>query len=89
MQKVEKRSHPRRSFTKPVKYEVSVPEHRVEVIEAEILDISNDGACIVTERANEPGSFIRLRVSPHPRLAKVRWVDSTDGRFKMGLQFLM
>jgi hypothetical protein len=66
MQKVEKRSHPRRSFTKPVKYEVSVPEHRVEVIEAE-----------------------RLRVSPHPRLAKVRWVDRTDGRFKMGLQFLM
>lgn len=87
--KDEKRTRLRKPYLKPVKLEVTVPEYRLEVVDAEVQDISNEGACIITERASEPGNFIRLRVSPHPKLAKVRWVSRIEGKYRMGLQFLM
>jgi hypothetical protein len=78
MFKKERRVHPRRKFLKRLKY---------ETVGAEVLNISDGGACIKAERAHEPGSVVKLRL-PNPRLAEVRWANPTDGgKFKLGLKF--
>jgi hypothetical protein len=79
MSKSEKRIHPRTKVLRP---------HRCtcEGGVCEILDISIGGACVMTERAYEPGSIVRLSLSP-PRLATVRWVNSIFGRFMVGVKF--
>lgn len=77
---MEKRLHPRTKVFKPVKCSC-------EGGECEVLDISVGGACVRTDSAYEPGSIIRLNLSP-PRLATVRWANSIYGRFMVGMQFL-
>jgi hypothetical protein len=61
----------------------------VEAVDAEFLDLSAGGACIVTEKWHDLDSFVYLRVEPYPKLAEVRWVAPINGRFKMGLEFFM
>jgi hypothetical protein len=86
---MEKRIHPRAKFLKPVAYESGALMRSVEAVDAKFLDLSVAGACIWTKKAYEPGSIVWLGVPPHPRLAKVKWVGPTLGRYKIGLQFLM
>jgi hypothetical protein len=93
MSKREKRDHPRTEFLKRVTCEIGTPVLSAEAVDVETLNISSGGACIMTERTLEPGRVVMLRCPhsdtdmPIPRLAKVRWVASTLGRFKMGLKF--
>jgi hypothetical protein len=95
MPKTEKRIHPRKKYLKPVQYEIGAPMRKIEAVDAELLDISAGGACIMTDRAYRRGKVVRLRLPLNgtdilvPSLAKVRWVSPTDGRFKMGLKFFM
>jgi hypothetical protein len=85
--KGEKRIHPREKVFTPAICKIDEPIRRVEAVDAEILDISADGVCIMTERAHVPDSIVRLRVPPDPRLAEVRWVAPANTRFRMGLKF--
>jgi hypothetical protein len=91
MPKKEKRIHPRTKYLKPI----GAPIRKIEAIDAELLDISAGGACIMTDRAYRRGKVVRLRLPLNgtdilvPSLAKVSWVSPTDGRFKMGLKFFM
>jgi hypothetical protein len=89
MEKTEKRTHPRAKFLKPFKYKGGPPLRRAEAVDAKFLNISAGGACIMAKRAYEPDKIVWLRLPPHPRLAKVKWVGPILGRYKMGLKFLM
>jgi hypothetical protein len=80
MSKKEKRIHSRVKVLRPVSC-------TCEGGVCEILDISVGGACVMTDRAYEPGSIVRFSLSP-PRLGTVRWVNYTFGRFMVGVQFL-
>jgi hypothetical protein len=78
---MERRAHLRSKVLKPVKC-------TCEGGVCQILDISVDGACVMTDRAYDPGSIVRLRLQP-PRLARVVWREGLVlGRFMMGLKFL-
>jgi hypothetical protein len=83
----EKRSHHRTTFFNPITCKVRTPAESAEDIYADLLDISDGGVCIVTERAYESDSFLMLRIPPYSRLTKVRWVSPDDDKFKMGLKF--
>jgi hypothetical protein len=92
---VRPRKHPRRALLKPAMFVVSAPMSGVAAIDAETMNISTGGACIVTDRDQEPGSIMRIKL-PHlgtdiqvPRLAEVRWVVPANDRYKMGLQFVV
>jgi c-di-GMP-binding flagellar brake protein YcgR len=94
MSEKEKRLYPRTELLKPITYDVGISMSRLETFDAELLNISNGGACIITERGYGPGRVLKLRI-PHegtdglvPRLAEVRWSDFFESRFKMGLKFL-
>jgi hypothetical protein len=89
MSKREKRTHPRAKFLKPVTFLSGAPMRMVEAVDAEFLDLSAGGACVVTDRDYDLDSFLYLRLEPYPRLAEVRWVARANGRFKMGLEFFM
>jgi Tfp pilus assembly protein PilZ len=89
-----KRVHPRKEFLKSVMCEQGVSMRRSKAVDADVLNISTGGVCIMTERACRQGKLVRLwlpiqdMVIQVPTLAKVRWVAPVDGRFKIGLQFL-
>ncbi len=92
----ERRLHPRKDFMSAITYDVGAREARtVETAEAEILNVSQGGTCILTENAEEPGKVLRLRLPLQgtdihvPSLAEVRWVVPEGKRFKMGLRFLI
>jgi hypothetical protein len=85
MSKLEKRNHPRTEFLKRVTCEIGTPVLSEEAVDVETLNISTDGACIRVVMLRCTHSDTDM---PVPRLAKVRWVASTLGRFKMGLKFL-
>jgi hypothetical protein len=88
MTQMERRIHPRAKLLKPVAYKLGATMRMGEAFDAEIMDISSSGTCVICKKPYEPDSLVWLRLPPHPRLSKVRWVGPTDGRFKMGLKFL-
>jgi hypothetical protein len=73
----EKRSYQRREVFRHVTYEASSPAQKTNAIDAEIQNISTGGACIVTGKAQNPGSVVMLM-----RAVRV------DGEFRLGLQFI-
>jgi c-di-GMP-binding flagellar brake protein YcgR len=90
----EKRSYQRREVFRHVTYEASSPAQKTNAIDAEIQNISTGGACIVTGKAQNPGSVVMLmRPLKHinlmvPSLAEVMWAVRVDGEFRLGLQFI-
>lgn len=94
MAEMEKRLHDRIAVLKSIKYDVGVSKSKLETYDAELLNISSGGACIMTERVFRPGRVIRLRFPLKgserwlPRLAEVKWVEPALGNLRMGLQFL-
>jgi hypothetical protein len=92
---VHHRKHPRRALLEPVIFVVGAPKSGVVAIDAETLNVSTGGACIVSNRDQTTGSIMRIKL-PHPgtdihvpRLAEVRWVAPANGRYKMGLRFVV
>jgi c-di-GMP-binding flagellar brake protein YcgR len=87
------RKYLRRALLKPVIYVVRAKMSGVAAIDAETLNISTGGACIVTDRGQKPGSIIRIRLPllgtdiQVPRLAEVRWLAQANDKYKMGLEF--
>ncbi len=91
----ERRLHPRKEFMSAITFDVGAQERTVETAEAEILNVSAGGTCILTENAQEPGKVLRLKLPLQgtdihvPSLAEVRWVVPDGNRYKMGLRFLL
>jgi hypothetical protein len=86
---MERRLYPRKKFKEPVKYNDAAPGKRVETVDGEIINISDGGACVLTDKPYDKDYFVWLRLPTHPRLSKVRWVGESEGRYKLGVEFLM
>jgi hypothetical protein len=90
---MERRIDQRGEFSKPVTIEVSAATS-IETINAETLNISKGGACIVTDLFLEPGKVVMFKRPSEdmdlklPGLGEVRWVVSAEGRFTTGIRFL-
>ncbi len=86
---MERRLYPRKKFTEPIRYNNTAPGKRVETVDGEFMDISEGGACVLADKSYGTGYFVWLSFPTHPRLSKVRWVGESEGRFKLGLEFLI
>lgn len=82
--KNEKRKQRRKKCLSALTYEVLEPGLKVESIDAKTLNISNAGACILTESIHEPGMLlnlwsqlqgIKVNALQSPLLARVSWVS--------------
>ncbi len=88
MSKTEKRVSQRQDF-KRFTCEARVHVTKIEVVDVEFMDISPGGACIITEKVYDKGDFVKLKFPLRTRLAKIKWVAPLNGRFKVGLEFLL
>lgn len=86
---MERRLYPRKKFTEPISYNNAAPGKRIVTVDGEFMDISEGGACVLTDKSYDTDYFVWLRLPTHPRLSKVRWVNESKGKFKLGLKFLM
>jgi len=67
------------------------------VIRGRIQNVSQGGACLLSNRSIPTSSLVRCEIvvpgtrAAIPTLMQVRWAQktSTNGRYKIGLQFLM
>lgn len=78
-----------RQIFKSFTCEASVQVTKIEVFDVEFMDISSGGACIITEKVYDKGALIKLKFPLRTRLAKIKWVVPLNGRFKIGLEFLL
>jgi hypothetical protein len=67
------------------------------IISGRIENVSQSGACLLSDRSIPTSSVVRCEIvvpgtrAAIPTLMQVRWAQktSTNGRYKIGLQFLM
>ncbi len=75
-------------------FEVNSFDQNTEPVDAELVDVSQAGACIKCEKILDPGRVITIWMDLKytevqvPCIAEVRWAKAVNNKFKMGLQFL-
>jgi hypothetical protein len=97
-QNIEKRKLDRVHFSYPVLYEInstnSNPSNTIRG-EGYGLDVSSSGIGILTDRLLSPGDVVRLYIplgstnTLIPTTSEVRWTVVEDGRYRLGLKFLL
>ncbi len=78
---------------------LGTPQHGPEktAIKGRLQNVSQGGACLLSDRSIPTSSIVRCEIvvpgtrAAIPTLMQVRWAQktSTNGRYKIGLQFLM
>ena len=78
---------------------LGTPQHGPEktAIRGRLQNVSQGGVCLLTDRSIPASSLVRCEIvvpgtrAAIPTLMQVRWAQktSTNGRYKIGLQFLM
>jgi hypothetical protein len=86
------RKYNRVAYNEKLNYSLSVPKYEVlQKVDSNGtgIDISDEGLGFYTAFPLEPGHVLRIRKeSSTAQTVIVRWVDKTDGNFRVGVFFV-
>jgi hypothetical protein len=91
--KIEKRQFERKQFKDTFNYisSLSDKESTRSVLNADIVDVSEDGMCILTDHALKRDSLLIFNDGEVDRSGIVRWINKVDGdnKYRIGIQFVI